>query len=97
MTRILVIRAAIFALPFLAWLVWRQIARRLGRPPGATPWAALVAGGAMLAALSLIVTALWPPGPDTGRYVPGEVRANGSVAPGHFAPVDQANPPPRAP
>lgn len=84
--KILVIRMAVFTLPFLGWLVWRQVARRLGRGLGPTPWAWLIGGGALLAALSLVVTALFPSGPDTGTYVPGQARADGAVTAGHFVP-----------
>ena len=86
--RIGLIRLLIFAAPFCVWFIWRDVARRTGRPMGSTPWAWLVAIGAVLAALSLMVTALLPKGRDTGAYVPAEVRADGTVAPGHFvAPV----------
>ncbi|MEO8927154.1 MAG: DUF6111 family protein [Caulobacteraceae bacterium] len=84
MLKVVLIRLAIFALPFAVYFVWREAARRGGRPMGSTPWPWLVAAGALLAALSLVGTVIFPRGPDTGTYVPGEVRADGSVAPGHF-------------
>jgi hypothetical protein len=79
----LVIRLAIFALPFVVYFIWREAARRSGRPMGSTPWPWLVAAGAVLAAASLIGTVVLRPA-DTGTYVPAEVRADGSVAPGRF-------------
>jgi len=82
--RIFLIRLLIFAAPSVVYFVWREVARRSGRPMGSTPWTWLVAAGALLAALSLISTAIFPRGRDTGRYVPAEVRADGTVAPGHF-------------
>ena len=85
-TRILAIRLAIFALPFAGWWIWRLFARRSGRDAGATPWAWLIGGGALLTALSLVVTAVFPAGPDTGTYVPGQVTAGGAVTEGHFVP-----------
>ena len=88
--RILVIRLAVFALPFLGWLVWRQIARRAGRELGPTPWAWLIGGGALLAALSLVVTAFAPGSPASANYVPGQVRPDGRVGPGYFAPAKPA-------
>ncbi|MEO8812920.1 MAG: hypothetical protein ABI376_08430 [Caulobacteraceae bacterium] len=86
MARVLLVRALLFALPFAAWFAWREVARRTGRPMGSTPWAWLVAIGAILAAASLMATAVVPRGADTGRYVPAEVGADGRVTPGHFVP-----------
>jgi hypothetical protein len=82
--RVFLIRLLIFAAPTVVYFVWREVARRSGRPMGSTPWAWLVAAGALLAALSLIGSAIIPHGRDTGRYVPAEVRADGTVAPGRF-------------
>ena len=83
--RIVLLRLLIFATPFAVYFVWRDVARRTGRPMGSTPWTWLVAAGALLAALSLIVTAVAPRGRNTGRYVPAEARPDGTVAPGRFA------------
>ena len=82
--RILALRALVFATPFVAWFVWREAARRSGRPMGSTPWAWLVAAGAILAALSLIGSVVAPGGRGRGTYVPAEVRSDGTVAPGRF-------------
>jgi hypothetical protein len=73
--------------PFAVWFVWREVARRRGRPMGSTPWAWLVSCGALLAAASLIGAVFLRSTPGVGRYVPAEVRANGSVAPGRFVPA----------
>ena len=80
----MLIRLLIFATPFVVYFVWREVARRSGRPMGSTPWTWLVAAGALLAALSLIGTAIFPRGRDSGQYVPSEVRADGSVGPSRF-------------
>ena len=48
MLRIVLSRLVLLALPFVVWFVWREIARRSGRPMGATPWAWLAAVGAAL-------------------------------------------------
>ncbi len=53
---------------------------------GSTPWTWLVAAGASLAALSLVVSALFPIGPHSGTYVPARVRPDGSIARGYFVP-----------
>jgi hypothetical protein len=81
--RVLAIRLAIFAIPFVVYFLWREGARRSGRPMGSTPWPWLVAAGATLAAVSLIGTVVFRSA-DSGTYVPAEVRADGSVAPGRF-------------
>ncbi len=86
MVRTLLIRAAFFLLPFVVFFLWREGARRSGRPMGSTPWTWLVAAGASLAALSLVVSALFPIGPHSGTYVPARVRPDGSIARGYFVP-----------
>lgn len=92
MLRLVLFRGLIFAVPFAAWLIWREVSRRTGRPMGSTPWASLVAAGAALAALSLLTTALLPHGRDTGQYVPAQTRPDGTITKGHFAPQAQALP-----
>lgn len=84
LARVILIRMLLFALPFAVFFVWREVARRTGRPMGATPWTWLAAIGATLAALSLIATAMVHRGADTGTYVPAQARADGGVTPGHF-------------
>ncbi|HEY5105159.1 MAG TPA: DUF6111 family protein [Caulobacteraceae bacterium] len=84
MLRVLAIRLALFALPFAVYFVWRALAVRSGREMGSTPWPWLVAAGALLAALSLIASVVFHRGRDTGVYVPAQVRADGTVTPGHF-------------
>jgi hypothetical protein len=87
--RTVLIRAAFFLLPFVVFFLWREAARRRGRPMGSTPWTWLTAAGATLAALSLVLSALFPMGPHTGAYVPAHVRPDGSIARGYFVPRDQ--------
>ena len=77
-------RLLLFVTPFAVWFVWREVARRTGRPMGATPWSWLFAGGAVLAALSLIATALFQRDNRGETYVPAEVKADGRVSRGHF-------------
>ena len=83
MLRLTLIRLAIFAMPFAIWWLWRDGLRRTGRQPPPWPWGWLVAGGAVLAALTLLIGGALQPA-QRGRYVPAEARADGSVAPGHF-------------
>lgn len=83
MLRLTLIRLAIFALPFVIWWLWVERQRRAGRPPPRTPWGWLVAGGAVLAGGALLIGGALQPA-HTGRYVPAEARADGSVAPARF-------------
>lgn len=84
MLRIYLPRLLLFSLPFAIWFVWREIARRTGRPMGATPWPWLFAAGAVLAALSLMATVAFQRDNRRETYVPAEAGADGRVSPGHF-------------
>jgi hypothetical protein len=92
LARLILIRAGLFLLPFVIFLLWREGARRTGRPMGSTPWTWLVAAGATLAALSLVVSALVPLRAGTGTYVPAHVRPDGSIAKGYFVPRARPRP-----
>ncbi len=82
--RIVLIRLLLAAAPFAVWFVWRAVARRSGREMGSTPYAWLFAAGAVLVGLSLVATVAFRPDNRRERYVPGEVRADGSVSKGYF-------------
>lgn len=84
--RVILLRLLLVAAPFAVWIVWRELARRSGRPMGSTPWPWLLAAGAVLLGLSLAATAVFHPDNRDKRYVPGEVTASGAVTPGHFEP-----------
>jgi hypothetical protein len=57
--RVFLTRLIIFAAPFIAFYIWREIARRSGREMGSTPWTWLAAAGAIFVALSLMSGAFW--------------------------------------
>ena len=80
----ILIRAALIALPFVAWFAWAWWARRTGRPMGSTPWPWLFAAGAFLLVLSLIATVVFHRDNRGDRYVPGEATPGGRVTQGHF-------------
>lgn len=84
MLRILISRALLLALPFVAYYVWRQVAIRSGRPMGSTPWTWLVAAGCLLVAVSLIATALFRGDNREKVYVPAQALPGGKVIPGRF-------------
>lgn len=93
--RLLLIRGSLVLVPFAVWFLWRAWARRSGREMGSTPYAWLVAAGAVLVGLSLLATALFHKDNRHERYVPGEVTASGAVTKGYF---ERPTPPPaRAP
>lgn len=84
--RVILLRLLLVAAPFAVWIVWREQARRSGRPMGSTPWAWLLAAGMVLLGLSLVVTAFFHTDNRDHRYVPAEVTASGEVTPGRFEP-----------
>ena len=77
-------RVLLVALPFALWFIWREVARRSGRPMGSTPWAWLFATGTVLVGLSLLATGVFHADNRGAHYVPAEVDAQGHIAPGHF-------------
>ena len=78
------IRLALFALPFVLWFLWRAWSRRTGREMGSTPWPWLFVAGSLLVALSLMATALFHRDNRGQTYVPGEVTPSGRVTEGHY-------------
>ncbi len=92
MLRLLIERGLLLALPFAAWFVWREVARRTGRPMGSTPWAWLFATGALLVGLSLMATAVFRVDNRDQTYIPAVTHADGQVTPGHFEKKAQPSP-----
>ena len=84
MLRVLLTRALLVAAPFVVWFVWREVARRTGRPMGSTPWPWLLAAGLVLVGLSLMVTSAFREDTEGQVYVPPHTLPGGEVAPGHF-------------
>ncbi len=84
MLRQILLRGALVVVPFLIWFGWAAWARRTGRPMGSTPWPWLVAAGAALLGLSLMLGVLLHSDNRDQRYVPGEAGADGRVTEGHF-------------
>lgn len=80
----ILIRAALFATPFVLWWLWREWSKRTGREMGATPWPWLFAAGCVLVALSLMATAVFHRDNRGETYVPGEVTPSGEVSEGRF-------------
>ena len=86
MGRIILIRAGLFLLPFLAWFAWAWWARRSGRQMGSTPWAWLVAAAAVLVGVSLMATAIFHTDNRGQTYIPAEPQPDGRVTEGRFVP-----------
>jgi hypothetical protein len=82
--RVLILRAALVALPFVVWFIWRAWAMRTGRPMGSTPYAWLFAAGMALVGLSLIGTAVFHSDNREDTYVPGQATPGGAVTKGYF-------------
>jgi len=80
--RFALLRIVLALLPLIVWFVWADIARRRGKPMGATPWAWLIGAGLVLMILSLAATAVFTPRAQDAAYVPVEVGADGRVIPG---------------
>ena len=70
------------ALPFALYFLWREMARRTGRPMGSTPWGWLVGAGCVLIGLSLMATAIFHPDNRADAYVPSEAHPDGRITPG---------------
>ena len=90
--KVILFRALLVAAPFAMWFIWREIARRTGRPMGATPWAWLIAAGAALLGISLLVMVLFQGDHRGERYVPAEVGPGGKVGPARFETVEPETP-----
>ncbi len=88
MIRLILVRLLLIAVPFLVYGVWRRAALRSGRPMGSTPWAWLVAIGALLAALSLMATTVVHTDNRGQVYVPAQALPDGRVSPAHFRPAE---------
>ena len=82
--RVVAVRLVLIAIPFGVWFIWRAGAMRSGREMGSTPYAWLVAAGALLVVLSLIASVAFHADNRQARYVPGEVTPSGAVTQGHF-------------
>ena len=87
MIRTLLPRLLLSALPFAAYWLWRERARRTGLPMGATPWGWLVGAGALLATLSLVASVMLHDDNRGAVYVPAVASPDGRVAPGTFEKV----------
>jgi type VI protein secretion system component VasK len=81
---VLLTRLLLFTLPFAIWFIWREIARRTGRPMGSAPWTWLIAAGGALVAVSLLASVILQSDNRADTYVPAQVGADGHVQPGRF-------------
>lgn len=77
-------RSLLVATPFVVWFIWRDVARRTGRPMGQTPWTWLTAIAGVFLGLSLMATTMFHDDNREKTYVPAEVGEDGRVIPGHF-------------
>ena len=92
MLRIVLTRSLLLLAPFAIYFLWAAIARRSGRPMGATPWGWLTGAGAVLIGLSLMATVVFHTDNRGQGYVPAEAHPGGAVTPAGFDPARR--PPP---
>lgn len=89
MTRIILERLLLFAVPFALYAVYLLLLRI--RPPvnvPNTPWTILFIAGLSLFALSFVVWGFTEGEPTTGRYIAPHV-VNGQVVPGYVQPAEK--------
>lgn len=84
MLRTVLLRLLLVLAPFVVYWLWAAWARRRGREVGATPWAWLLAAGALLAGVSLIATSVFHSDNRDLVYRPAETLPDGRVVPGGF-------------
>ncbi len=89
MTRSILERLALFAVPFLlygVYLLALRMRRQAVQP--ATPWNWLIIAGMSLVAISFLVVGFLEGEPITGTYVAPHV-VNGKVVPGYVIPAPE--------
>ncbi|MEJ0041187.1 MAG: DUF6111 family protein [Rhizomicrobium sp.] len=89
MTRSILERVLLFAVPFLlygAYLLLLRLRPPVNRP--VTPWTWLTIAGMLLVALSFLVVGFLEGEPITGLYVAPHV-VNGKIVPGYVAPAPE--------
>ncbi|MCP2671611.1 hypothetical protein NHF40_11805 [Maricaulaceae bacterium EIL42A08] len=94
MLRFILLMAAMFALPFIAWHLWRLVQSPETDQAEQAPATTLAIIGVVLALLATVTLALVD-GPGVsrdGRYEPPRV-VNGEVQPGRFVPDEGDNVP----
>lgn len=90
MTRIILERLLLFAVPFALYGVYLMLIRMRPTPTTApaTPWTMLFIAGLSLFALSFLIWGFTEGEPTTGRYVAPHV-VNGEVVPGYVQPAEK--------
>jgi len=94
MTRIILERLLLFAVPFVLYACYLLLLRLAPAPvPGVRrhPWTLLVIAGLSLFALSFVVWGITEGEPTTGTYVAPHV-VNGKIVPGYVAPEEKKKP-----
>ena len=90
MTRIILERLLLFAVPFALYGAYLMLMRM--RPPPsavrATPWTMLFIAGLSLFALSFLIWGFTEGEPTTGHYVAPHM-VNGEVVPGYVQPAEK--------
>ncbi len=92
MTRTILERLLLFALPFILYGIYLVALRARPQPSVRRhPWTLLVIAGLALVALSFVIWGFTEGEPTTGTYVAPHV-VNGQVVPGYVVPSPQDKP-----
>ena len=89
MSRIVLERLTLFAVPFVIYAVFVLLQRlRPPTPARAHPWALLSIAGLVLFALSFLIWGITAGEPTTGTYVAPHLD-NGKIVPGYVVPPEK--------
>jgi len=82
--KILLSRLVLAAIPFAVYFAWHFYIKSRGKDAPAPPWGWLIAAGAVMVGLSVILTVAVTPNNKDRHYVPAQTRPDGSITPGHY-------------
>ncbi|MGB0920796.1 MAG: DUF6111 family protein [Alphaproteobacteria bacterium] len=89
--RQILINAALFALPFVIWVIYVRLIQR-GEISTDGPWLRLIAAGLVLVAISLFVLRFSSDAPADSIYVPPHMEDGKLVKGGHLPPSVEPGP-----
>ena len=91
MTRVILERLLLFAIPFVLYGFYLLLLQMRPAPSTvrATPWTPLLIAGLSLFALSFVIWGLTEGEPTNGRYIAPHM-VNGQVVPGYVQPAEKS-------
>jgi hypothetical protein len=84
LSRILLSRLVLAAIPFLVYFAWRAWVLSRGGEAKPPPWGWLIAAAGVMVGISIIITVAVTPTNLGRRYVPAQSQPDGSIKPGHY-------------